>query len=203
MIFPGSMMGLFLILSPVPVFQEDCANLAGNWSMSEIASLRRTLTIAGSSETFNDPLSPGSVAVTAGTGVSRSATSSAPWIAITSGSRGTGSGAVVFGDQERSAYSSALPLVPQFPKSVVFSQVASDASYFTGVAILNPDDAGLTATVEAFERSGPARSHRRWVARAESECQGRPAPLCGGAEAQDSRRRRPVRAGRDCRALAS
>jgi hypothetical protein len=63
-------------------------------------------------------------------------------------------GAVIFGDPARSAYSSALPLVAQFPKSVVFSQVASDATYFTGVAILNPNDAGLTATVEVYDRSG-------------------------------------------------
>jgi hypothetical protein len=64
------------------------------------------------------------------------------------------SGAVVFGDPERSVFSSSLPLAAQYAKSAVFSQVASDATYFTGVAILNPNDAGLTATIEVFSQTG-------------------------------------------------
>jgi len=75
------------------------------------------------------------------------------------------SGAVVFGDQGRNVFSSSLPLASEYAKSVVFSQVASDAAYFTGVAILNPNDAGLTATIEVFDKNGaPIASKQESIA---------------------------------------
>jgi hypothetical protein len=64
------------------------------------------------------------------------------------------SGSVVFGDPARSTFSSSLPLVSKLLNNVVFGQVASDATYFTGVAILNPGDAAASATIEVFDATG-------------------------------------------------
>jgi sugar lactone lactonase YvrE len=63
-------------------------------------------------------------------------------------------GNVVFGDPARSAYSSALPLISGFANSFVFSQVASDKDYFTGIALLNPNDTDATTTINIFQKSG-------------------------------------------------
>jgi hypothetical protein len=37
---------------------------------------------------------------------------------------------------------------------VVYSQIASDDTYYTGVAVLNPTDTDLTATIEVFDQAG-------------------------------------------------
>ena len=63
-------------------------------------------------------------------------------------------GSVVFGDPGRTQFSSALPLVSTLRNEVVFSQVASDDTYFTGVAILNPNDSVATAKIEVFNARG-------------------------------------------------
>jgi hypothetical protein len=63
-------------------------------------------------------------------------------------------GSVVFGDRDRSRFSSALPLVSTLRNDIVFSQVASDDTYFTGVAILNPTDSVANTTIEVFDARG-------------------------------------------------
>jgi hypothetical protein len=63
-------------------------------------------------------------------------------------------GSVVFGDPGRSTYSSSLPLVAGFPSSFVFSQVASDDAYFTGIALLNPNNAEVRATIQVVDKNG-------------------------------------------------
>jgi hypothetical protein len=63
-------------------------------------------------------------------------------------------GSVIFGDPGQSTYSSALPLVSAFPSSLVFSQVASNKDYYTGIAIMNPNAANATATIEIFRKDG-------------------------------------------------
>src|SRR5947208_12978541 len=63
-------------------------------------------------------------------------------------------GAVVFGDPDRKAFSSALPLVSTLLNSFVFSQVASDDRYYTGIAIVNPNDTVASAAIEVFDARG-------------------------------------------------
>jgi hypothetical protein len=63
-------------------------------------------------------------------------------------------GSVVFGDPGRSAFASALPLVSSLQTIVVFSQVASNDTYFTGVAMINPNDADATLTLEVYKKTG-------------------------------------------------
>ncbi|NWG11991.1 MAG: SBBP repeat-containing protein [Acidobacteria bacterium] len=68
-------------------------------------------------------------------------------------------GSVVFGDPEREAFSTALPLVSGALTSAVFSQVASDATYFTGMAAVNPGEIDVAALLEIYDRQGnPVRS---------------------------------------------
>jgi len=69
-----------------------------------------------------------------------------------SGPRLTGS--VVFGDPQRAAFSASLPLVSALRNDVVFGQLASDATYFTGLAILNPATGAVRAAVDVHDASG-------------------------------------------------
>ena len=63
-------------------------------------------------------------------------------------------GSVVFGDPARNTFSSSLPLVSTLLTSFVYSQLASNETFFTGIAILNPGDADATVTVEVFDAKG-------------------------------------------------
>ncbi len=63
-------------------------------------------------------------------------------------------GSVVFGDQGLGQFSAALPLVSQLLDSMIFGQVASDVVYFTGAAILNPNEVAVTATIDVFDKEG-------------------------------------------------
>ena len=75
------------------------------------------------------------------------------YVQITSdGVRLTGS--VVFGDRNKEAFATALPLVTEPESIMIFSHIASDATYFTGLAILNPDDSQVTATIDLYRSDG-------------------------------------------------
>jgi IPT/TIG domain len=81
------------------------------------------------------------------------------YVKITSnGPRLTGS--VVFGDVSRNTFSSALPLVSNLQKDVVFSHAASEVEagpgtkYFTGIAIVNPNSAMANVTIGLRNASG-------------------------------------------------
>ncbi len=63
-------------------------------------------------------------------------------------------GSVVFGDPARAAFSSALPLMSQGLTSAVFSQVASDPTYYTGVAIVNPSLVPAVALLGVYDDQG-------------------------------------------------
>jgi phosphodiesterase/alkaline phosphatase D-like protein len=63
-------------------------------------------------------------------------------------------GSVVFGDPERKAFAAALPLTASLQASAVFSQIASNDTYFTGLAILNPSDTEAAVTLEVFAADG-------------------------------------------------
>ena len=63
-------------------------------------------------------------------------------------------GAIVFGDQGQTRFSTALPLVSNLIDSMIFGQVASNDTYFTGAAFLNPNDMAAMATIDVFDRDG-------------------------------------------------
>jgi subtilisin family serine protease len=63
-------------------------------------------------------------------------------------------GSVVFGDPGRTTFSSALPLVSTLRTAVIFSQVASNTTYFTGMAVLNPNTSNANATLNVYDRNG-------------------------------------------------
>jgi glucose/arabinose dehydrogenase len=64
------------------------------------------------------------------------------------------SGSVVFSDSGRATFSSALPLVSTLHGSFMFGHIASDETYFAGIAILNPSENPAGAVMEIFDRMG-------------------------------------------------
>jgi hypothetical protein len=63
-------------------------------------------------------------------------------------------GSIVFGDPGRNTFLTALPLVSTLRTDFVFSQLASDETYFTGMAILNPNDSDVLAKIEIRDERG-------------------------------------------------
>lgn len=63
-------------------------------------------------------------------------------------------GSVVFGDQGGESYEAALPLVSGLKTSLVFGQVASGGSYFTGAAMANPSATEANYTLEVYASDG-------------------------------------------------
>ena len=63
-------------------------------------------------------------------------------------------GSVVFGDPERTAFASALPLVSTLDQSFLFGHLASSNQYFTGVAMLNPGPLDAAVDVEIYRADG-------------------------------------------------
>ena len=64
------------------------------------------------------------------------------------------SGSVTFGDAQGESFASALPLVGELRSSIVFSHVASNETYFTGLALLNPDLNAAVATIDLYRADG-------------------------------------------------
>jgi hypothetical protein len=48
----------------------------------------------------------------------------------------------------------SLPLASKLRSQLVFSQVASDATYFTGLALLDPGDTEANAVIQVFDSTG-------------------------------------------------
>jgi len=63
-------------------------------------------------------------------------------------------GNVVFGHPSGESFYAALPLVAELRTGMVFSQVASNNIFFTGLAILNPNDVQANAIIQVFNRDG-------------------------------------------------
>jgi hypothetical protein len=63
-------------------------------------------------------------------------------------------GSTVFGDATGQAFDSALALISNLQSSVLFSHIASNDTYFTGLAILNPNAVDATATIEIYAADG-------------------------------------------------
>ena len=63
-------------------------------------------------------------------------------------------GSVVFGGSGSPTFATALPLVSGAKNSVLFSQVASNDTYFTGLAVINPNGSNAVATVDIYGADG-------------------------------------------------
>ena len=75
------------------------------------------------------------------------------WVEITSnGARLVGS--VTFGNAGSQNFASALPLVDEVNRNVIFSHAASNATWFTGVALLNPGSISAQATIDLYGADG-------------------------------------------------
>jgi len=57
-------------------------------------------------------------------------------------------GSTVFGDVSGQSFSAALPLIDNEQNTVLFSHVISNDQYFTGIAIMNPNDTDVEVAVE-------------------------------------------------------
>jgi hypothetical protein len=64
-------------------------------------------------------------------------------------------GSTVFGDSNDQSFASALPLIYTLKNKVLYSHVASNDLYFTGIAVLNPgkDDANVVIDIVAADGS--------------------------------------------------
>jgi hypothetical protein len=63
-------------------------------------------------------------------------------------------GSVVFEGSALSKFKTALPLVSQLDVSLVFSDVVSNTNYFTGMALLNPNNDDAIVTIELYRADG-------------------------------------------------
>jgi hypothetical protein len=57
-------------------------------------------------------------------------------------------------EAESGRFGSLLPLTSQLETSMVFSQLASNDTYFTGIAMVNPNPANATATLSVHDSDG-------------------------------------------------
>lgn len=63
-------------------------------------------------------------------------------------------GSVVFGGSGSPSFAAALPLISEAKSSVLFSQLASNSTYFTGLAIINPNSTDAVATIDIYGADG-------------------------------------------------
>ena len=63
-------------------------------------------------------------------------------------------GNIVLRDLEGRRSATSLPLLSELRTSYVIPHVASDSTYFTGIAILNPGDSGATVTTRVLDSNG-------------------------------------------------
>jgi hypothetical protein len=63
-------------------------------------------------------------------------------------------GSAVFWSHLGYPYTLAMPLQSETQTRMLFSQIASNANYFTGLNLMNPNRAAVSATIEVFSESG-------------------------------------------------
>ena len=63
-------------------------------------------------------------------------------------------GSVSFGDAGGHRFASELPLVADLQQQVIFSQIASDPTWYTGLAIVNPHQEPVPCTLEVHDAAG-------------------------------------------------
>jgi hypothetical protein len=69
-------------------------------------------------------------------------------------------GSAVFGDPQQSTFSTALPLSAGQATAFVFGQVASNSTYFTGVALLNSGAAAAAVRIDVCDAAGAVIASR-------------------------------------------
>ena len=62
-------------------------------------------------------------------------------------------GSVTFGDRQ-GTYSAALPLQAAANRELVFGHAASNATWYTGMAVVNPNGSDITATFQLLDKTG-------------------------------------------------
>jgi hypothetical protein len=67
----------------------------------------------------------------------------------------------VFGDPAQEEMGSSLPLVTELTKEMVFGHVVSNATWWTGIALLNPWPEDVAVTVTLYDRTGKAIGEKR------------------------------------------
>jgi hypothetical protein len=72
-------------------------------------------------------------------------------------------GSVSFGDEDGSRLATALPLVAHLESQVYFSQIASDANWYTGLAVVNPGSLATMVKAEVFDSGGGLLGQRELV----------------------------------------
>jgi hypothetical protein len=63
-------------------------------------------------------------------------------------------GSITFGDVQGRDFTTVLPLVSTLQNSVLFGHIASDDIYFTGIALVNPNDAEARASIDIYGADG-------------------------------------------------
>jgi hypothetical protein len=63
-------------------------------------------------------------------------------------------GSVSFGGRGGRAFYSALPLIAGVQADMIFGQVASNGTFFTGLALFNPGDEPADAVIQVFDSNG-------------------------------------------------
>ncbi len=64
------------------------------------------------------------------------------------------SGSVVFSDGSQGVFITSLPLVSTLQQSQVLSHVASNGTFFTGLAIMNPNSTDATVRIDVYTSTG-------------------------------------------------
>ena len=63
-------------------------------------------------------------------------------------------GSLAFGSRDGNSFAASLPLVTELANSVVFSHIASNSDYYTGLAILNPNAQPSDVTINVYTAEG-------------------------------------------------
>jgi hypothetical protein len=63
-------------------------------------------------------------------------------------------GGIRFYSTSETGYSTVLPIDLAKQTSTIYPHVAEDLGYFTGLAVLNPQDVSVTVTVDVFDKDG-------------------------------------------------
>ena len=63
-------------------------------------------------------------------------------------------GSVFFGDPNLQSFGTTLPLVSTLLNRIIFAQLASDATWYTGIALLNPNSVQANAVISVYDPSG-------------------------------------------------
>jgi hypothetical protein len=73
------------------------------------------------------------------------------------------SGTIAFTGPGSRKFATTVPLAGNLNSSMAFSQVASNADYFTGLAVVNPGTVPARAEIQVFDASGKAIASRMFL----------------------------------------